>query len=168
MQKKIPTKNYIMVLVIFIIVIVAVIYLASWYNTYQDFQKEIPVLQGTISEVKTDELDHYLLENPTTVVYICTANNDECRDFETQYKKEILKNEWQDSMTYLNVDTSDVTQYLSSLLDRYATANFTLDRVPALIAFEDGQIVAAISGINGNRLTISEANRFMDRYHIKI
>ena len=33
-----------------------------------------------------DDLDHYVLDNPTTIIYMCTANDDECRNFEKDFK----------------------------------------------------------------------------------
>ncbi len=167
-EKKIPKKNYIILAVIYLVVIAIVLYFASWYNTYQDYQKETPVLRNTVFEINTEEIDHYLMENPNCMIYLCAASDDDCRSFELQFKKEILKNEWQDSITYLNLDSVDnIPNYLNTFISQYNTANFKIERIPALIAFEDGKITAIVSGINKTPLTGNEAKQFIKNYHIE-
>ena len=89
-------KNYLILGVIYVVVIILVLYLASWYTTYKNYQQEIPVLKDTLLEVKTDELGHYLQENPDAILYLCTASDSECREFETSIKKALQNNDYPD------------------------------------------------------------------------
>ena len=74
-KKVIPKKNYVIVVVMFVALVILVIYLCSLYRVYDEHQREIPVIRGTLSEILPDELDHYIMENPTTVIYMCTASD---------------------------------------------------------------------------------------------
>ena len=166
--KKNLFKNYMILAGIYIGVIILVLYLVSWYKTYQDYQKETPVLRNTLFEVNQEEIEHYLQENPSCLIYMCDATSDRCRDFEVAFKKEILKKQWHDDITYLNLSlVQNKEYYLSSFVDQYAMSDFSINKVPALVAIEDGKIVSTISGINGSDMTINEAKQFIEDYQFE-
>lgn len=160
-SKKKQRKNYVILAVIYIIVIALVLYLASWYNTYKNYQNEIPVLQNVVSEINPDELEHYLTENPSQILYLCAASDDECRELEEDIKSPLEKNGYQD-LTYVNLeDIGDKNSYINTLLDKYGS-DFNVERVPCLIKFTDGKITAVEDGLNGALLTRDEALNFLD------
>ncbi len=155
-------KNYLILGVIYVVVIILVLYLASWYTTYKNYQQEIPVLKDTLLEVKTDELGHYLQENPDAILYLCTASDSECREFETSIKKALQNNDYPD-LVYINLeDIDDTITYLEDLLKDYGGSDYTITRVPCLIKFTDGKITDAEDGLNGALLTKDEALNFLD------
>ena len=164
-KKRIPKKNYVILTCIYLGVILGVLYLASWYTTYQNYQKSIPILQGVVSEIKPVELEHYLLENPNCILYMCRTRRRECREFEQQFKEKILENGWQDAMTYLNLsDVEDESKYLQIFLNQYNSADFDITETPALVSFENGKIVATISSKEDKPLGQQEASLFMRAY----
>lgn len=157
-------KNYLILGTIYLVVILLVLYLASWYKTYQEYQKETPVLRNTISEITPEEVEHYLLENPSSILYMCTSNNEECRLFETDFKKTIVKNEWQDQITYINLsdEMQNKEEYLRDLVTKYGSNSMTISRLPTLLSFEEGKLEAVEAGLNGAPMTVSEAEKFID------
>ena len=161
-SKKKQKQNYIILAIIYIAVIVLVIYLASWYNTYVEYKEEIPVLQNVISEINPNEVDHYLMENPSPILYLCSASDSECRSFEESIKSSLESGDFQD-LTYVNLEDIDhKTSYLVELLDKYDGSNFTVSRIPCLIKFTDGRVTAIEDGLNGALLTKDEALNFID------
>ena len=90
-EKKIPLKNYIIIALIFLVTIGLTIYLCKCYGVYNESKKEIPVIRGTLSEITSDDFEHYILENQSTKVYMCTASNQTCRNFEKDFIKLIKK-----------------------------------------------------------------------------
>lgn len=161
-SKKKQKKNYIILAFIYAVVIVLVLYLASWYNTYVEYKEEIPVLQNVISEINPDEVEHYLMENPSPILYICSASDSNCREFEESIKDSLEENAYQD-LTYVNLEnTGDKISYLRELLDKHNGSNFAIDRTPCLIKFTDGNVVAVEDGLNGALLTKDEALNFID------
>ena len=161
-SKKKQKKNYIILAFIYAVVIVLVLYLASWYNTYAEYREEIPVLQNIISEINPDEVDHYLMENPSPILYICSASDSDCREFEKSIKSYLQENAYQD-LTYVNLeDINDKTAYITELLDKYNGSNFVINRIPCLIKFTDGKVTSIEDGLNGALLTKDEALNFID------
>ena len=59
-KTKIPTKNYIIVGVIFALSIFLVFFLRDWYKSYQEYEKPIPVLTNVLSEVRYNEIYNYI------------------------------------------------------------------------------------------------------------
>lgn len=162
MHKKENKKNYIILAIIYILVIALVLYLASWYTTYMKYQKEIPVLQNVVSEIKPDELDHYLMENPSPILYLGIASNDDCRDFEESIKPALEKNNYQD-LTYVNLENiSNINSYIAELLSKYEGTDYSVERIPCLIKFTDGKITSIEDGLNGAVLTESVALNFIE------
>ena len=158
-SKKKQKKNYVVLVVIYVVVIVLVLYLASWYNTYKTYQNEIPVLKDAVSEISPSEFEHYLTENPSPVLYLCTASDSDCRDFEETIKSPLEKNNYE-SLVYINLeDVEDKETYIKGLLEG---TDFTIGRTPCLIKFTDGKVTAVEDGLNGALLTRDDALNFLD------
>lgn len=160
-NKKRSKKNYVILGVIYIVVILVVLYLASWYNTYSEYKREIPVLKDVVSFISPEEVDHYLTENPSPILYLCTASDSDCREFEENIKQDLEEKNYQE-LTYVNLESlSDKSGFLQELLDKYGQ-DFSIERVPCLIKFVDGRIVSIEDGLNGAVLTRDEALEFLD------
>ena len=160
-NKKRSKKNYVILAVIYIAVILVVLYLASWYNTYTEYKREIPVLKHVVSFISPEEVDHYLTENPSPILYLCTASDSDCREFEENIKQDLEEKNYQE-LTYVNLESlSDKSGFLQELLDKYGQ-DFSIERVPCLIKFVDGRIVSIEDGLNGAVLTRDEALEFLD------
>lgn len=156
-QKK--KQNYVVLVFIYVVVIAVVLYLASWYNTYKNYQEEIPVLQDVVSEINPSEVTHYLTENPSPVLYLCSASDSDCREFEESIKDNLTNNGYED-LVYVNLeDVDDKTSYVNELLK---DSDFTIDRTPCLIKFTEGKVTAVEDGLNGAVLTRDEALNFLD------
>ena len=160
-NKKRSKKNYVILAVIYIAVILVVLYLASWYNTYSEYKREIPVLKDVVSFISPEEVDHYLTENPSPILYLCTASDSDCREFEENIKQDLEEKNYQE-LTYVNLeDIGDKNSYINTLLDKYGSDS-NVERVPCLIKFTDGRITAVEDGLNGALLTRDEALNCLD------
>ena len=161
-SKKKQKQNYVILVVIYVVVIVLVLYLASIYNSCKSYQKEIPVLKDVVLEINPSEVEHYLTENPSPILYLCSASNEECREFEESIKASLEDNAYQD-LTYVNLENvDDERSYLTKLLDDYDGSSFSITRIPCLIKFTDGRVTAIEDGLNGALLTKNEALNFID------
>ena len=157
MFQKNKKKNYITLTIIYVVVIALVLYAASWYQTYKDYKSTIPVLRNTVSEITTTELDHFVLENPDGVVYMCIANDNECRSFDTSLKKELLKKGLQTAITYIDL------QDINSVFQTYGDGSSITD-TPLFLAFEGGKIVSYLDSTDTTKLTVDEAIKFIRKY----
>ena len=84
-QETVPSKthNYILLTVVFVVFVAFVLYLCQVYKVGQEEKMRIPVISGALQEIYQEDLEHYILDNPTALIYMCTANDDTCRSFES-------------------------------------------------------------------------------------
>ena len=166
-ERKIPTKNYIILVVLFIAIIALVLYLCNLYHVYDAHQREIPVIRDTLFEIQPEEIEHYVMENPTTVFYMCTAASEACRDYEKDLKKLVEKDELQSTIIYVNLSNVDQNEFVDTFNAQYPYKVSLKKNYPALIVFEDGDISSILQPEKGERLTISETEQFIKLNKIK-
>lgn len=163
-QKKI-LKNYIILTFILLLVVGLTIYLCECYKVYDKEQKTIPVIRGTlVSEITEVDLEPYLIENPSSVIYLCTASNEKCRSFEKDFKKIINKHNLQDTIVYLNL--SNIENQKEFVKDfnnnhEYKKGKLTTN-YPAILLFDEGKLKIILQGKNGEKLKMSKVNDFID------
>jgi len=153
-------KNTIFLIIIYIFTIGVTFYFCKIYNVYEEYQKEIPVIRGSLQEITKEDLEHYIIENSYVVIYMCTAQNDSCRTFEKDLKKYVKKKEITDEIVYLNLTGVDLDQFVNDFNKKYKsklTTNF-----PAFIYFNDGALETIIQSKKSSSLTISKVNTFLE------
>ena len=77
-ERKIPLKNYIILIIIYIITFLAVFYAIFWYNNYKVNRLTTPYIQNKINSISYEELDNYIIEYPNTIIYIGKNNDENC------------------------------------------------------------------------------------------
>ncbi len=163
----IKLKNYFILAFIILVMVFLVFYICRWYQVYSDYKKETPIIRGTLSyEITSAELDHYVMENPNCVVYMCTSSSDHCRNFERDFKKLIEKENLQNNIIYLNLSDVDMKQFVSEFNEKYHYKVKLTEHYPAFVEFTDGKVTAFIEGDNQNSLTITKVSQFIELHHI--
>ncbi len=162
-KRHIPMKNYVILGVIFIAVNLIVIYLINWYNVYKDYQNDIPVIRGTLSEITSLELDSYVIDNPTVVIYMCTATNETCREYEKDLKKLVEKEQLANKMIYLNLSDENQDEFINKFNDTYKNEIELTNSYPAIAIFENGKIKELLQE-DSNELSITETEQFLNYY----
>lgn len=164
--RKIGIKNYLILALIFIITTIITLYLCNVYNVYQESKKQVPVIRGVLSEITSEELEHYISENPTVMMYVCTASNEICRDYEKSLKKYVIREELQDKIVYLNLTDEEVNDFSNKFNSVY-TKNLKLkNNYPALVIFEEGKVTHLLQAKEKEKLTITKTKQFMDLHKI--
>jgi len=165
--KKIPVKNYIIVVIIFTISVVLAFFLRNWYISYQDYQKTIPVLEGVISEVRYNEIDNYIGDNQSVIIYIGVAEDDDCRELEKDLKKVIEKRHLKDKIVYFNIsDVADKELLLKEFNDKYSLGD-KIYAYPAIVLIEEGKIIDSRSKNASRNLLVSDIEQLLDEYEIQ-
>lgn len=165
-KRAIPNKNYLIVAVIFVITIGLMFFLRNWYISYQDYENTIPVLSGVISEVKYTEVDNYLIDNPSVVMYMGDAKDGDCREFELELKKLVENKHIKDKVIYYNItDVKNKSLLLKEFNNKY-TVNNKISSYPVVMIFEDGKIVDYRSKSASKNLTISDINLLFNEYDV--
>ena len=161
LKKKKKIRNYIICVVLFITYFGLVLYLRELYRFNEAEQKKIPVIQGYISEIYSDDLEHYILENPNGVVYMCIANDENCRVFEREFKKLLKKDEYSDNLAYLNLIDVDQDKFLEEFNSKYIYKVKLSKEYPAFVLFEDGKVKAILQE-KDKKLDIVKVKHFLE------
>ncbi|MEG2251129.1 MAG: DUF6568 family protein, partial [Bacilli bacterium] len=80
--RNIPKKNYIILAAIFIMTIIATFYFASWYNALNEYYKTNSVITEVISEMESETLSSYIMDNPETIIYLSSSTDMNVKKFE--------------------------------------------------------------------------------------
>ena len=96
MEKKIPIKNYFIVVLIAILTISLTFCLMITYNN-----KEKNTL-SFVSQVKENELDSYITERQEVVIYMASSNNKNIKELEKDLKKYTEEKNLKDFYVYLD------------------------------------------------------------------
>ena len=166
MEQNKGVKNYIQVGIMFLIAVLVVIYLSSLYGNYKRDKLSIPVINGILPEINYEELDPYLQENDGSMyLYMCTSDEDVCRNFEKDFKNIIEKKNLFDKITYLNLTKKEnKKEFLKKFNNKYAKKQKVYS-YPTIIKFKKGKISEVIGGNNG--LTINELKKYIEEKGIQ-
>lgn len=165
-NREIPTKNYIIVGMIFLISFILILLGGTWYKNYIEYQLAIPIIGGYINEVSDQEIDNYLLENNDTMVYIGKSNDNNCRSLEKELKKFIKKHNLRDQIIYIDLNkVNDQASFIENFNNKYATS-VRIDKYPAFIIIKNAQILDLVSKTKNQNLYIDNIEQLLDEYEL--
>lgn len=160
--KKRTAKNYCLVAVIALVFIGLVLYLCKCYKVYDEYQKEIPVIRGSLQEIVNEDLEHFVIENPSSIIYVCVANDDKCRDFEKKFKKFIENNELGDEIVYLNTTGLEQESFVNDFNAKYAKKKLLTTNYPAIVLFDEGKVDSILQAKENKTLSIEKVKNFLE------
>ena len=160
-KEKKKIRNYIICVILFIACFGLILYLRELYRFNEAEQKKIPVIQGYISEIYNDDLEHYITENPDGVIYMCIANDENCRIFEREFKKLLKKDVYNDNLLYLNLLDVDQDKFLEEFNSKYIYKVKLSKEYPAFVLFEDGKVKAILQE-KDRKLDIVKVKHFLE------
>ena len=165
-RKRGGLKNYLILAALFATGIAITLYLCELYKVYDEYQKQTPVIRDSLSEITADDLEHYIQENPTTVIYMCTASNITCRNYEKDFKKLIKSKDLQETIIYLNLSNIDQEKFVEEFNKTYSFRVKLTSIYPALVVFEEGKIINLLQGKTNEKLTIVKTKQFIEIHKI--
>ena len=98
-MKRIPLKNYFILGIILASSIFIVLYINKLYLSTKNNDN---ILNGFIKEIKTQEIDNYIIENPNFIIYLGYKNNDN-KSFEKKFKKLVTKYDLQKDIVFIDI-----------------------------------------------------------------
>lgn len=156
-MKKILLKNYVVLGIILITSVVIVLFINNWLSSINEQKKEKSIIANIIHEIKTDDIDDYILENPNFIIYM--ASKDDCNDvsFEKKFKSFLIDNELEKETVFLNLDEINDEIYLKFIQKYYNGANMPVFNNSIIII--ENQKIRDI--LNGKKLKIKEVKKFL-------
>ncbi len=130
-MRDIPKKNYIVLMLIaFGVIVLCFVFMNMYNKNNKDIY--VPIVKDIIHEIKYEDLDNYLQENPDVVLYIndSSKKND---DLEKYLKKIIVENNIQQYVVYIEKDKN-------------ITEKWNLNsNSPIFISYKDGKTTEILS-----------------------
>ena len=88
-KKEIPTKNYIILIILSLVTLILTFNLAGIYQERMEYNNQSNNIMKFLSEIKEEELKNYVLDNHDTIIYISSSVDNENKKFEYQLRKYI-------------------------------------------------------------------------------
>lgn len=146
-MREIPRKNYVIITLMAVGVVVVCFILMNMYNSNNN-EVYNSAVREVVSEIKYDDLESYLQENLDVVLYINDSNKKANQKLEREIRDLITDNNIQQYVVYIEKNNELVREYS---LDSYT---------PIFIAYQDGKITEVLSD---NNYSIEEIESFFVR-----
>ena len=106
-KKEIPSKNYIIVITVTILVILLMIFIRSFYLNYKSSKLSESIFSSqTVNQIHMDDFDFAIREVTDSILYVSYTGSNEVYSMEKKLYKELENNNLLDKIIYL-----DVTKY---------------------------------------------------------
>ena len=139
MKRKIPLKNYIILLAIALGTIFLVFYLRSWYNTSKEYYQNNSIMSDYLSQLKSDEINSYIIDNPDVVIYYASAKDTTIKSFEKEFRKLMEEYEINHNIIYIDSSKEENSNILTRL-NGISNEKIETLHVPNLIYIKEGKV----------------------------
>lgn len=156
------SKNYLILFILLIVTVLLTLYVANWYKTIEEYNKNNSVVLNVIKEIEVESLESFLLDNPEIILYISSTTDENIKIFDKEFKKIINKEDLNENIVYLNVNKDE--DAFEKIADNYFGENIKKlkdKKAPAIMFFKDGNVID-ISFISKNS-TKKDIYNFLER-----
>lgn len=130
--REVPLKNYIYLFLILLGSILLLIYIYTWYATYNQNKLNTSIMNEYLTVINYNELDNYIIENKDAIIYVSVLGSEDIHRFETKFKNDIVENNLKNTILYL-----DLTYENRSI----ATKELQIEEnFPYLVVYTNGKI----------------------------
>lgn len=170
MKKEVPMKNYFILALIFLVMVIGVFYAREWYNTSKEYYAQNSVMTKVVREIKSEEIANYTLENQKFVLYVASGKNIELKDFEDKFKNLIQDMDLVDSVLYMNLDGVEPNGFYDLLRNDFSAMSRIKNQIiddssASLYVFTDGKITSVLNNVNDYSMKRLES--IITRWEIK-
>lgn len=165
--RKVPTKNYIILGVVIVVTILILYYFYMWVDVYKESKVNIPIMDKYMSVINYNELDNYIVENPSTIVYVSILENDEIRKFEKDLKNKYKNNLINNDILYMNItDDIENKEVRNEMLNKYSLNDLSITDVPCVMVFSDGMLKSVYS-VSDNDYDIERFTIYINNLNVE-
>ena len=152
--REVPFKNYLYLFLILLGSILLLIYIYTWYETYNENKLHTSIMNDYLTVINYNELDNYIIENKDAIIYVSILGDTDINRFEEKFKNDIVKNNLKNKILYLDLTNEN---------REVATKELKIEQdFPYLVVYTNGQITDTynIAETNySNKKTIKYLNR---------
>lgn len=152
--REIPIKNYVYLFLILLGSVLVLIYVYTWYDTYNNNKLNTSIMNNYLTVINYNELDDYIIENKDAIIYVSILGDKDIYHFESKFKNNIMDNNLKNDILYLNLTNEDLQK---------ATTKLKIDKgFPALVIYTNGQITDTYS-IKENKYSPQKTIKYLNR-----
>lgn len=165
-RKNIPSRNYFIVIVVSVLVMVVVLYTRSFYLNYKASKVNESVFSNhKINQINDDDFNYALRETSSEMIlYVSYTGSSEINSIENKLFREIEKKGLTDKIIYWNV--TDNKNYLETLRSRFPEIKDQINNAPLFIYIKDGKGIEAMSSELKN-VDYKVFNNLVSKYNIE-
>lgn len=132
-MRKIPVKNYFILLIMLFGVVIVTF---AGHNYYNNNLKKVSSLYKYANHINRDELKEYLGESSSLIIYIADKYDLNNEDTEELLKNKIVELNLYNNFIYVDSRVFN-DKFLGYFNNKYHT-NFNIDNLPTIIIYDDG------------------------------
>lgn len=134
-MREIPKKNYFILLIVIVLSLMIAFYFRKWYKAYEDGYLSKSIMGNYLFEINYKELDDYLVENQSAIIYVSKVGNEKIRNFEKKFINAINQNDLKNKILYL-----DLSNYKGDTNNKYTINDKDITSVPNISVFKNGKL----------------------------
>lgn len=150
-MREIPKKNYFILFIVIVFSLLIAFYFRNWYKAYEDSYLSKSIVGNYLFEINYKELDNYLVENQSAIIYVSKVGNEKIRNFEKKFINAINQNDLKNKILYL-----DLSNYKGDINNKYTINDMNITSVPNISVFKNGKLddiyVIDVDGYNMEKI----------------
>ena len=166
-NKKIPKKNYIILGLITLIVIILTIYINAWIKTYKENKISISPFKEVIEEVNINEIGITFSEMNEVILYVGYTNDKTIYEMEEKLIKYIKNHNLVDKFIYVDAtDYKENKEYINILKTTFENVQDEIKEVPILIYVKNGKAEEVINSEN-KKITTYNIAELVEKHNLE-
>lgn len=134
-MREIPKKNYFILFIVIVFSLLIAFYFRKWYKAYEDSYLSKSIVGNYLFQINYKELDNYLVENQSAIIYVSKVGNEKIRNFEKKFINAINQNDLKNKILYL-----DLSNYKGDTNNKYTINDKDITSVPNISVFKNGKL----------------------------
>lgn len=152
--REVPLKNYIYLFLILLGSILLLIYICTWYDTYNQNKLNTSIMNEHLTVINYNELDDYIVENKDAIIYVSILGNEDINNFERKFKSVIIENNLKNNILYLDITNENIES---------ATKKLKIEQeFPYLVVYTNGNITDTYN-IKENKYSSKKTLKYLNR-----
>ena len=167
-RKEIPSRNYFIVIVVSVLIMVVILYARNFYLNYKNSKiKESVFNNQKISQINTDDFSYALSEVGSEVIlYVSYTGSSDINNIESRLYKEIENKNLTDKIIYWDVTNNKDDKYIETLRKRFPEIKDQINSAPLFIYIKDGKGIEAMSS-ELKMIDYKVFNKLVSKYDIE-
>lgn len=164
--REVPKKNYYILIVMLIGVVILTFAIASIVNVVKNNNVSSGYINRYVSEIAYSELDTYLVEPASnTFIYVTYTGDENIYKLEKDLKKLVNNYELANEFIYVNVTDEMVDEDFINELNDKLNITEKISQLPVILYYKDG-VLTDIVDSEENLFSVADFQKLLDNYEI--